>query len=397
MHVYLYVAVLPFLVAAIAVLIIQPYLVKIAHLKNIVDNPNARKLNKVPVPVLGGVGVFFGLMLSLSATGYYLPSIGLKFELVIAMLIMLYTGVGDDILDLSPKLRFAMQIFVVGIMMFMGNVYINDFHGLWEVYKLPKIIAGALTLVSAVGIINAINLIDGVDGLCSGYCMFASLMFGICFFQMHDLPYCVLAFATLGALMPFMLHNVFGRRYKMFMGDGGSLVLGYICSLFVMRVIQSGYDVVTGSTISFTLAVMAVPVFDTLRVMTARIVNGRSPFSPDKTHLHHMFIALGCSHVITSVCVISLNALIVLLWYVCTLLDVAPETQMYVTIVAGLLATSGLYYTVEYIQKHHPSTYLALQAFVDRHSIRRTGILLSLQRLLDRGGDEQAEQRESMD
>ena len=172
------------------------------------------------------------------------------------------------------------------------------------------------------------------------------------------------------------------------MGDGGSLVLGYICSLFVMRVIQSGYDVVTGSTISFTLAVLAVPVFDTLRVMTARIINGRSPFSPDKTHLHHMFIALGCSHAITSVCVISLNALIVLLWYVCTLLDVAPETQMYVTILAGLMVTTGLYYTVEYIQKRYPSTYLALQAFVDRHSIRRTGVLLSLQRLLDRGGDE---------
>lgn len=384
MHVYLYVAVLPFLVAAIAVALIQPYLVKIAHLKNIVDNPNARKLNKVPVPVLGGVGVFFGLMLSLSVTGYYLPSIGLKFELVIAMLIMLYTGVGDDILDLSPVLRFGMQIFVVGIMMFMGNVYINDFHGLWGVYKLPKIIAGALTVISAVGIINAINLIDGVDGLCSGYCIFASLMFGLCFFQMQDLAYCVLAFATFGALLPFMLHNVFGRRYKMFMGDGGSLVLGFICSLFVMRVIQSGYDVVTGSTISFTLAVMAVPVFDTLRVMTARILVGRSPFSPDKTHLHHMFINLGCSHAFTSLCVISLNALIVVLWYVCNLLGLSPEMQMYITIAAGLLVTSGLYYSVDYFKNHSPEKYSALQLFVDRYSLRRQGALLKVQRFLDR-------------
>lgn len=385
MEVYLYVAILPVLVAMFAVAIIQPQLVRIALMKNIVDNPNARKLNKEPVPVLGGVSVFFGLMLSLCLAGYYLPGINIKFELIIAMMIMLYTGVGDDILDLSPTSRFAMQIFAVAVMMFMGHVYINDFHGLWGIHNLPKIVAGALTVVSAVGIINSINLIDGVDGLCSGYCMFAALMFGVCFIHMRDLVYTVLAFATIGALIPFMLHNVFGRRYKMFMGDGGSLVLGYICSLFVTRVIQSGNDVVDGSTISFTLAVMAIPVFDTLRVMTARILCGRSPFSADKTHLHHMFIALGFSHVITALNVVSLNAIIVCIWQICNMLGLAPEVQLYITILSGLMATSGLYYGVEYLRRNRPSTYEALQAFVSKHSIRRTGFLLKLQQWLDGG------------
>lgn len=388
MEVYLYVAILPLLVAALAVTVIQPQLVRIALMKNIVDNPNARKLNKEPVPVLGGVSIFFGLMLSLCVAGYYLPGINIKFELIIAMMIMLYTGVGDDILDLSPSSRFAMQIFAVAVMMFMGHVYINDFHGLWGVYKLPKVVAGALTVVSAVGIINAINLIDGVDGLCSGYCMFASLMFGVCFIGMRDLAYTVLAFATFGALIPFMLHNVFGRRYKMFMGDGGSLVLGYICSLFVTRVIQSGYDVVDGSTISFTLAVMAIPVFDTLRVMTARMVGGRSPFSPDKTHLHHMFIALGFSHVHTAINVVSLNALIVVVWQICNMLNISPELQLYITILSGLVATSGLYYSVEYLRLRRPSSYEALQVFVSKHGIRRTGFLLKLQQWLDGGKKE---------
>ena len=313
--------VLPIVIASMAVSMVHPKLVKVAKLKNIVDNPNARKLNKMPVPVLGGVGVFFGLMLSLSVAGYYIPEMSIPFELIIAMLIMLYTGVGDDILSLSPRLRFGMQIFTVCLMMFLGGIYVDDFHGLWGVYKLPHAIAIALTLVSCVGIINSINLIDGVDGLCSGYGMFASILFATCFLRMGDVSYAVLAFAVFGALIPFMLHNMFGRRYKMFMGDGGSLVLGFICSLFVMRVIQSGYDVVTGSTISFTLAVLAVPVFDTLRVMTARMLQRRSPFSPDKTHLHHMFIALGFSHVITALNVIALNGLVVVAWHMCNVFD----------------------------------------------------------------------------
>ena len=152
-----YIVALPILVAAIAVTAIHPKLVQVATMKNIVDNPNARKLNKVPVPVLGGVGVFFGVMLSLSVAGYYIPQMSIPFELIIAMLIMLYTGVGDDILSLSPGLRFGMQIFTVCLMMFLGGIYIDDFHGLWGLYKLPHIFAFLLTLVSCVGIINSIN------------------------------------------------------------------------------------------------------------------------------------------------------------------------------------------------------------------------------------------------
>jgi UDP-N-acetylmuramyl pentapeptide phosphotransferase/UDP-N-acetylglucosamine-1-phosphate transferase len=180
-----------------------------------------------------------------------------------------------------------------------------------------------------------------------------------------------------------MLHNMFGRKYKMFLGDGGSLVLGFICALFVMRVIQSGSDVVTGSTISFTLAVLAVPVFDTLRVMTARMLQHRSPFSPDKTHLHHMFIALGFSHVITALNVIFLNGLVVVAWHMCNVFDCTPEMQLYVTIASGLLATTGLYYGVEWIRNHHPATYASMQAFVAKYSIHRTGVLLKIQRMLD--------------
>ena len=375
---------LSFIVAAMAVFVVHPSLVKIAHLKSIVDNPDARKLNKVPVPVLGGVGVFFGIMFSLSVAGYYVEGMNIQFELIIAMLIMLYTGVGDDILQLSPRLRFALQIFVVCLMMFLGGIYIDDFHGLWGIGELPWYIAVTLTIFSCVGIINSINLIDGVDGLCSSYGVFASLAFAFCFLRMGDVSYAILAFAVAGAIFPFMLHTMFGERYKMFLGDGGSLVLGFICSLYVMRVIQSGNEVVSESTISLTLAVLAIPVFDTLRVMTARIIAKRSPFSPDKTHLHHMFIRLGYSHVITALNVIFLNGLVVLIWRLCKKLNLSGEVQLYVVIACGLLFTTGLYYTVEYLEKNKPQAYARLQQFAQRYTIHRVGVLLKIKNFLDR-------------
>ena len=376
-----FVAALPVFIASLVVFLIHPRLVKIAKMKQIVDNPNARKLNKVPVPVLGGVGVFFGLMFGLGVAGYYVQNMEIQFELIIAMMVMLYTGVGDDIMDISPTARFALQICTVCMMMFLCDI--DNFHGLWNVYRLPVAVAVVLTLVSGVGIINSINLIDGVDGLCSGYGMFASLLFGICFVRMGDMSYAVLAFSMFGALIPFMMHNMFGAKYKMFLGDGGSLVLGFICSLYVMRIIQSGSDHITGSTVSFTLAVLAIPVFDTLRVMTARMLKGRSPFSADKTHLHHMFIGLGFSHVLTSVNMLILNGLVVVVWHVCNVFDLCPETQLYVTAATGIALTSGLYYTVEYIRVHCPSTYAAMQRFVKAHSLRRIGVLQKVGEVLD--------------
>ena len=138
---------LPIFIASLVVFIIHPHLVKIAKMKMIVDNPNARKLNKVPVPVLGGVGVFFGLMFGIGVAGYYTKGMNIQFELIVAMMVMLYTGVGDDILDLSPTTRFALQIFTVCMMMFLCGIYIDNFHGLWGVYKLPLGVAIALTLV----------------------------------------------------------------------------------------------------------------------------------------------------------------------------------------------------------------------------------------------------------
>lgn len=383
---FLRIVTLPTIISIVVCALAHPWLVRIALLKDIVDRPNARKLNSRPIPVLGGIEVFIGLMFGMCLAVYYVEGMVIPFEVIVGMMIILFVGISDDILDLSPRTRFLAQIFIVCLMMFVGGGYImNNFHGLWGIHELPRVVAVALTLVSCVGIINAINLIDGVDGLCSGYGMFASLLFATLFLRMGDVEFAVLALSMFGALVPFCLHNVFGHKSKMFLGDGGSLMVGFVCSLFVVRVVQMGDDVVTGSNIALTLAILAIPVFDTLRVMTARMLQRRSPFSPDKTHLHHMFIRLGFSHVITALNVVALNGLVVVMWHLCNVWDFSPEIQLYVTAVSGVLFTTGLYYGVEYIERNHPAVYAKMQNFVAKYSIRRSGFLLKLQQVLDGG------------
>ena len=178
--------ILSFLVAILSVHWIHPRLVRIALDKNIVDNPNARKLQRRPTPVLGGIAVFFGLVIGLGCASITCDCSEF-FIVVVAMMIMLYTGTMDDILDLSPVLRFLIEIGTVLLLIFVGGYTLNDFHGLWGLNQIPQGVAIPLTVFAAVGIINAINLIDGVDGLSSGYCILTSLLFGMMFWYVGDL------------------------------------------------------------------------------------------------------------------------------------------------------------------------------------------------------------------
>lgn len=277
-----------------------PKLVKIAKQHNIVDNPNYRKLNKVPVPILGGVSVFLGITM---ATSLFVFSFEAKqiFYLFTAMLLMLYIGVCDDITDMRAMRKLIYQILAVCIIVIVGKIRLECFQGLFGIKEIPFVLGIALTIFYSVGILNAINLIDGVDGLASGFGILVSFIFGISFFLMGDIIYTILCFATLGALLPFFLYNVFGKRNKMYIGDAGSLILGILFATLITLFINEPASLeITSSPITFMVAVFAIPIFDTMRVMVIRILKGHSPFSPDKTHLHHIILGFGFSHAKTT-------------------------------------------------------------------------------------------------
>lgn len=380
--------ILSFLIALLSVWWIHPLLVKIALDKNIVDNPNARKLQRKPVPVLGGISVFFGSVIGLGCAGFWYDCSEL-FIVVVAMMIMLYTGTLDDILDLSPALRFLIEIFTVLLLVYIGGYSLNDFHGLWGIHQIPQYVAVPLTVVAAVGIINAINLMDGVDGLSSGYCILTSIFFGVMFWAVGDWSLSILALVAAGSLIPFFLHNLFGKTSKMFIGDGGTLVMGIVISVFVMRTLTHGtcceiYDAKHVGLIPFMLAVLSVPVFDTLRVMTTRILKRKSPFHPDKTHLHHMFIRLGCSHAATTLAILLLNLFVALCGWLSNLAGCSIDVQLYIVVIASLLITVGLYNFMEYQIRHKTHLLLILHRFGYRTHLNRTGIFFWLQKKMDR-------------
>ena len=383
-----YTIIIPFFTALLLVGWIHPRLVKIALLKNIVDNPDARKLQRTPVPVLGGVAVFFGVVIAIGCMSSVVDCSGLP-VVIMAMMAMLYTGTMDDILSLSPGLRFVIEIVVVLLLIFVGGYCIDDFHGLWNIGRFSYWCAVPLTVVAAVGIINAINLVDGVNGLSSGYCIMACLSFGTLFFLAGEAPMTILAAVSVGALIPFFLHNVFGKTSKMFIGDGGTLVMGVVMSVFVIAILQNGSRVAAYvnpnvGLVPFTLAVLSVPVFDTLRVMSTRILKGTSPFRPDKTHLHHMFIDLGCSHVATTLAILGVNMFVVLCWWALEASGFSIAVQLYAVIAVSLLVTSGLYHFMQWHICRDTRFMRAMRRLGYKTHISRTGIFFWLQQVMDK-------------
>ncbi len=386
--------IVPLVVALLAVGWVHPRLVRIAAMKMIVDNPDARKLQKEPIPILGGVAVMFGAVLGISCTAVFPETVfNDTIVLIIAvMMVMLYTGTMDDILELTPRLRFLIEIMSVCALIFVGGFRLDDLHGLWGVSVLPDWVAVPLTVFACVGIINAMNLIDGVDGLSSGFCITACAIFSAVFFKAGDMMMFILSMALIGALIPFFMHNVFGERSKMFIGDGGTLVMGAVMSIFVVRVLGVGSPVAQFwdqshagmSAVAFTLAVLCVPVFDTLRVMVTRMLQGRSPFHPDKTHLHHMFIDLGFSHVGTTFSIILLNLTVVAVWWASVAMGCSLDVQLYVVILFGSLFTIFLYPAVAAAKRRNAALYRALTAVGRMTHFERKGFFLLLRKAMDR-------------
>ena len=380
--------IIPALLAFLGTLWIHPKVLKIALLKNIVDNPDARKLQRNPVPVMGGIAVFFGITIGLCYSQAIFNSAS-AFMLISTMLVMLYTGTMDDIIDLSPTLRFIIEILVIVWLMYTSRSSINCFWGLWGISTIPQWISYLLTIFAAVGIINAINLIDGVNGLSSGFCFMSSALFATFFYVTGNQTMTTLAMSAAGAIVPFFLHNVFGKNTKMFIGDGGTLVIGTMMAMFVMsilsqntgciRIVESG-----AGLIPFTLAVLSIPVFDTVRVMSARILNKKSPFHPDKTHLHHMFIDLGFSHIGTTISILSLNFIVVAAWLVSYILGASIDLQLYIVVALSLLFTFGFYGFAKRQLERKSNSLKTLQKIAKTLQIEKKGIWSNIQRIIDK-------------
>lgn len=310
--------------------IIIPKILLIAFRKNLFDEIDPRKIHKGAVPRLGGISFFpailfsiflvFGISIALNNT----PVIN-EFEdalmaicfIVCAIVILYLIGIADDLIGIKYRAKFIAQIFSA-LLLCLGGLILNNLHGFCFVYTLPTPVAVIFTVLIAVFITNAINLIDGIDGLASGLSGIACVFYAIICYDSGLYVYSALAIATLGALIPFFVYNVFGdpkRRKKIFMGDTGALTIGLLLSIFAIRVCQLPNGVEYNNPAILAFAPLLIPGFDVVRVYLHRIRARRSPFMPDKSHIHHKLLALGIHQRVAMPIIIAGSAvLIVLNW-----------------------------------------------------------------------------------
>jgi UDP-N-acetylmuramyl pentapeptide phosphotransferase/UDP-N-acetylglucosamine-1-phosphate transferase len=276
-----------------------PIVMKIAIKKDLVAKPNHRTSHTGRIPNVGGISIFISFILAFLFASNFGQDNKMQF-LVFTVLILFFVGLYDDIMIISARRKLVGELIGIAGMIFMGGFRLTNLHGFFGVHEITYFSSILLTFFVTIVIINAINLVDGIDGLASGIGMLISLFFGIYFYLIDNGQLAVLSFSLLGALVPFFIYNVFAKRSKIFMGDAGALILGVLLSVLTISFnevnisTELGYHVINVPMVS--ICILVLPMFDTIRVFTIRIMHKKSPFSPDKNHLHHMFLALGYNH-----------------------------------------------------------------------------------------------------
>lgn len=318
-------SILIFIVCVFSAGVLIPQILLISFRRNLFDMPDERKIHQGVVPRLGGIAfkpvVFFSVALLLGVCqllGYgdmlgeiVSESRSLTFGFCSIMVLYLI-GMADDLIGIRYRAKFAVQM-ACGLMVIAGGLWLDNLHGLFLIYNIPEWVGWPLTVLAVVFIINAINLIDGIDGLASGLCGVAMLFYGVIFLMAHEYIYAILAFATLGVLVPFFYYNVFGdarRNRKIFMGDTGSLTIGMMLCILSLRICRCFPEDTSGGLPNvFVLAYspLIIPCFDVVRVYLHRVRNGKNPFLPDRNHIHHKLLAIGMRQRTAMIAIVSVS------------------------------------------------------------------------------------------
>ena len=319
-----------FLFAVSLGMVIIPRILVISHKKRLYDVPDARKVHTMPVPRLGGLSFFPVILMSMFLViGFRLyfwdvNVSGLSFNMLyeylflfVGMTLLYLVGVCDDLVGVGYRYKFAVQIAAAFLLVLSGN-WFDSFGGLFGIYSVPVWVGVPFTVFIVVYITNAINLIDGIDGLASGLCCIALSVLSVIFFLRGQYVYALLAICTLGILMPFWCYNVFGnanRGHKLFMGDAGSLTLGYVISFLIihMSVTNEVSPTLSNPYMVIAFSTVLVPLLDVIRVVLHRLREHKNPFLPDKNHFHHKLLRTGMRVRVVMVCIIAISAFFILL------------------------------------------------------------------------------------
>jgi len=287
---------LAFITAYIITYIAIPSIINVARVKNLYDEPGARKAHSSRIPTLGGVAIFGGFIIALAIWSSIQELKLLQYVLAASCIIFL-VGAKDDIVELAPHKKFIGQLLATGLLVGMADLRFTNFHDLFGGGDVSYAVSIIITAFTILVIINSFNLIDGINGLSGTIGAIIACAFGIWFWKHGDYQMVVLAASLVGALVAFLRFNV--SPASIFMGDTGSLLIGLLCAVMAIRFVETSGNVNGGDMASVpavAIGFMAIPLFDLLRAFTIRIARGKSPFSPDRNHMHHMLLDRGISH-----------------------------------------------------------------------------------------------------
>ncbi|MDC8105681.1 MULTISPECIES: glycosyltransferase family 4 protein [Chryseobacterium] len=282
-----------------------PTIIKISRRKNLMDEPGVRSSHLRKIPNLGGIAIFYSIGICTSIFAYELFDL-YKF-LFASLLILLYVGVMDDIVVMRAYKKLVAQIVVSTLIVIGSDIRIRNLFGIFGIYELEYVVSVIFSVITFIVLINAFNLIDGIDGLAGGYSVICSALFGISYYRLgeYNYPLVVLSVVIIGAVLAFLYYNLSNyRTNKIFMGDTGSMLLGFLLAftsicfidIFIDKKLPDIPRYHLQSAPAIAVAILILPIVDTLNVIFVRLWNKKSPFDADKNHIHHKLLKLDFTH-----------------------------------------------------------------------------------------------------
>ncbi len=298
----LYQCILSFLVACFVAIVSIPVVIKISELKSLMEKPGERRSHSTPTPTFGGIAIYAAILIayflwpSIDQTEVYRTNLS-----IVGMTILFFIGIKDDLVGIDPAKKLSFQVLAAMILILFGDLRVDYLYGIMGLHHIDQVVGIILTCFIFITLTNAINLIDGIDGLAGGISTIASATFGSWFLLTNHFSMACLAFTLAGGLLGFLRFN-FSKTSKIFMGNTGSLIIGFMLAFFAVRFVSMNASYRYEPTAFFNAPIIAiviliVPIFDTLRVFLVRILAGRSPFSADRNHMHHILLDNGLSHI----------------------------------------------------------------------------------------------------
>lgn len=341
---------LTFISALIISLVSIPQIMLISAKKRLFDLPdNDRKIHLRVVPNLGGIGIFFAFITTCSLFLNH-DSFSNWNYIIASSLILFLTGIMDDLVSLSPSKKFFAQFIAASITVCIADIRLSSLHGIFGVYDLTYWYSIIFSVVGIIFVINAFNLIDGIDGLAGSIGVLSTFSLGVCLAASGNAGGASMAFSLMGAIAGFLRFNTAPAR--IFMGDTGALLIGYIISVLCILFVNSYNEQTTvgniihnpGGALVVGLSVLFVPVFDSFRVFATRLMRGVSPFKADRTHLHHYLLDLGFTHSMTVGILLISNILLITVALI--LQDFNPNLGIF-----GIVAVSFILYAILYFMR----------------------------------------------